>query len=256
MATFQGGAVDSSVSAQADGLLQRPQLVRPLVVSLTPATQSRTLDASRDYVITVPAGTVFTHPVTITGGHNVVLENSVIRYAAPPGAALNWRARGLYLTNQTGVMWVSGLDIRGPLSEGIDLSQRQPRAAVVLRDIRIDLVTGSYDTNHADLLQTWAGPDRLVVAGFQGSSSYQGMFLKPNDLWQAGPKPSYFVLRDVDLDVSTGRYALWTDGFGAFPLETRNTTVRPNPERPSRDSWLWPKPSTGDTTWQKVVARL
>jgi hypothetical protein len=220
---------------------------------MTPANQNVVLNDARDYVITIPAGTVFTKPVTIQGGHNVVLENSVLRYAAPAGASADWMARGLYLTGQTGTMWVNDLQIRGPLSEGIDLAERSPGSTVVLRNIAVDPVSGTYETNHADVLQTWAGPDKLVVDGLTGTSDYQGMFLEPNDLFVDGPKPTFFSLSNVRLDVSTGYYALWTDGFGAFPLATSNVSVVYNPERPNRGSWLWPKPSTGDTTWNDVI---
>ena len=243
---------DASVSSRATALMVRPKQTNPLRVALTPATQGLRLSATRDYVVTIPQGTVFTHPVTIAGGHNVILENSVLQYVRPVGASPSWTVRGLYLTDQTGVMWVKGLQVRGPLSEGIDLSQKQPHAAVVLLDVALDTVTGSVSTNHADLLQTWAGPDRLVVSNFEGSSTYQGMFLKPRDAWAEGPPPSFFSLRDVRLDVSTGHYALWTEGYDAFPVEVRDVVVRPNPTRPSRDAWLWPKPSTGDTTWRAV----
>jgi hypothetical protein len=148
-------------------------------------------------------------------------------------------------------MWVSNLRIRGPLSEGIDLSQKK-KAAVVLRSIAIDPVHGSKDTNHADLLQTWAGPDRLVVDGLTGTSDFQGIFLQPADTWD-GPDPRFLVLRHIDMDVSKGIYALSSFAHGAYPVLGDDITVKYNPARPSRDQWLWPKPSTGDTTWAKVV---
>jgi hypothetical protein len=243
----------SAVLQKASALLPRPTLSTPIVASLTPANQGVVLNNARDYVITIPDGTVFTQPVTIQGGHNVVIENSVLRYAAPAGAAADWMARGLYLTGQTGTMWVNNLQIRGPLSEGIDLAERAPGSTVVLRNIAVDPVSGTYETNHADVLQTWAGPDKLVVDGLTGTSNYQGMFLEPNDLFADGPKPTFFSLSNVKLDVSTGYYALWTDGYGAFPLATFNVSVVYNPAHPSRNSWLWPKPSTGDTTWNDVL---
>jgi hypothetical protein len=246
----------STLTAAATALLPKPTLVAPIARALTPASPGITLDTTRDYVITIPSGSVFTKPVTILGGHNVVLEAAVLRYAAPAGSPADWTVRGLMLKGQTGVMWIRDLQIRGPLAEGIDLEQKAPGAAVVLRDIAIDQVSGTYETNHADLLQTWAGPDKLVVDGLSGSSNYQGMFLRPNDLWADGPTPTLFALSNVTIDVSTGYYALWTDGFGAFPLTVSNVQVRPNPARPSRDAWLWPKPSTGDTTWVDVVGLL
>lgn len=243
------------VDAMAAALLPRPVLVNPVTQTINPTWTSMTLDVTRDYVIKVKPGAVLSKPVTLVGGRNVVIESQVLRYAAPVGAAADWKVRGLLLKGATGTTWVRDLQIRGPLAEGIDLDQRAPRSTVVLRDIAIDKVSGSYAGNHADLLQTWAGPDRLVVDGLTGSSDYQGMFLRPTDAWADGPMPSFFSLRNISMDLSTGYYALWSDGYGAFPIAVRNVSVRPNPARPGRDAWLWPKPSTGDTTWQAVSSR-
>lgn len=247
-------ASTETVDEQATALLARPALNAPVLKALTPAAPVLSLDPTRDYVVSIPTGAVFTRPAAIVGGHNVVLESATLRYAAPAGAPADWIVRGLFLKAQTGVMWVNGLQIRGPLAEGIDLEQRAPDATVVLHNIAIDQVSGTYDTNHADLLQTWAGPAKLVVDGFTGSSNYQGMFLKPNDLWADGPRPAFFSLSNLTLDVSTGYYALWTDGFEAFPMSIRNVSIKSNPARTSRNAWLWPKPSTGDTTWSTVLA--
>jgi hypothetical protein len=242
------------MDAQALPLLTRPALVAPETKSLTPQAPVLELDPARDYVVQVPVGSVFTTGAAIVGGHNVVLENAVLLYAAP--AALTPTAetgvRGLFLKGQTGVMYVNGLQIRGTLNEGIQLDQKAPGAAVVLRGVAIDPVRGTEADWHADLLQTWAGPAKLVVDDFTGTSNYQGMFLRPNQLWETGPKPDFFWLRNVHLDVSTGFYALWTDGFGAFPLQATGVTVKPRSS--DRDQWLWPKPSTGDTTWSEVTA--
>ena len=243
----------TAMDAQALPLLERPALTNPITLQITPAApEVKNLDPNQDYIVTVAPG-IYTKNAKIWGGHNVVLENAVLVYASPTAAqpTKDVGVRGLYLTGQTGVMYVNGLQIRGTLNEGIQLSETEPGATVVLRNIAIDPVTGSEDTWHADLLQTWAGPAKLVVDGFTGTSNFQGMFLTPNQKWN-GPKPEFFWLRNVHLNVALGRYALWTDGFGAFPLQTTDVTVKPRSE--NRDQWLWPKPSTGDTTWQNVTA--
>ena len=249
-----GGSTTSREAAanrEADRLLARPRLTRPTTVTLTPATSHVSLDPRRDYVLRIPPGTVLTEPLTIRGGNDVVLEDAVVLYAPPRGAAPGWLARGLYLGNQTGVMWVSNLQIRGPLSEGVDLSQKKG-GSVVLRDVDIDPVRGSQQTNHADVLQTWAGPRRLVVDGLRGTSTFQGVFLQPHDTWD-GPDPDFVVLRNVHLDVTHGRYALSNYARSDYPVVADGITVQYNPSRPSRDQWLWPKPSTGDRTWARVV---
>lgn len=243
------GAADAVV--QADKLLVRPVLTTPTTITMSSGTSYVSMDPARDYIIKIKAGTVFPKPLTLTGGRNVVFEDAVMQYAAPVGAEPGWLARGLYLVDQTGVMWVSNLQIRGPLSEGIDLSQKKG-ASVVLRNIAVDPVYGSQDGHHADVLQTWAGPGRLVVDGLTGTSSFQGVFLQPADTWD-GPDPDFIVLRNIDLDVSQGIYALSSYAHGAYPIVATGIDVKYNPARPSRDQWLWPKPSTGDTTWANVV---
>jgi hypothetical protein len=184
-----------------------------------------------------------------------LIEPGELRYAPPAGAPLTWPERRLYLKGHTRMARVSGQSIRGPLNEGINLDQRVPKAVVVLRDIAVDPVHGSEDGHHADLLQTWAGPDKLVVDRFTGTSDYQGFFLTPNQQFRTGPKPSYVWLRGVDLDLRLGYYALWVDQQQRFPVYVRDTTVARNPTRMARDRWLWPKPSTGDRTWANVVGR-
>ena len=236
---------------QADLLLTRPALTAPTTFTMSSGTSYVNLDPARDYVIAIKPGTVFTRPLSIVGGRNVVFENAVMQYAPPVGAEPGWIVRGLYLVDQTGVMWVDNLQIRGPLSEGIDLSQKKG-AAVVLRNIAVDPVYGSQATNHADVLQTWAGPGRLVVDGLTGTSNFQGVFLQPADTWD-GPDPEFIVLRNIHIDVSTGIYAFSSYAEGAYPIVADDITVKYNPLRPSRDQWLWPKPSTGDTTWANVV---
>jgi hypothetical protein len=243
----------AKADAEATQLLKPPVLDHPVVRTIAAGHTSLKLDPARDYVLRISPGAVLTKSVTVVGGHNVVLESGTLRYAPPAGASPTWTVRGLYLKGQTGTMYVQGLTIQGPLDEGINLDQREPGAVVVLRDITVDLVHGTKGGHHADLLQTWAGPSKLVVDGFTGSSTYQGFFLRPNQRFQQGSRPTFFYLRKVDLDVRTGAYALWTDGHNAFPLHVRSTTVAVNPTRGSRDEWLWPKPSTGDKTWSAVT---
>lgn len=236
---------------RADELLVRPVLTTPTTITMSSGTSYVSMDPARDYIIKIKPGTVFPRPLSLVGGRNVVFEDAVMQYAPPLGADPDWLVRGLYLVDQTGVMWVSNLQIRGPLSEGIDLSQKKG-ASVVLRNIVVDPVSGSQDGHHADVLQTWAGPGRLVVDGLTGTSNFQGVFLQPADTWD-GPDPDFIVLRNIHLDMSQGIYALMSYAHGAYPIVATDISVKYNPIRPSRDQWLWPKPSTGDTTWANVI---
>src|SRR4051812_41902591 len=61
----------SSLDQQAAPLLNRPALVNPLTVTITPTVPVVILNNARDYVVTVAAGAVFNREVAISGGHNV-----------------------------------------------------------------------------------------------------------------------------------------------------------------------------------------
>ena len=256
--TGSDGTAWAQARAQADAdarsLLRRPALQSPAVVTLSPLDPVLALEDGRDHIVRIPPGAVFHRGVEILGGRNVVVEPGTLTYV-PPLTELDWRARGLYLKGQTGTTYVSGLTIRGPLKEGINLDQRAPEAVVVLRDITVDPVIGSEGGHHADLLQTWAGPWKLVVDGFTGASTYQGFFLTPNKKFRTGHRPAYFWFNRVQLDVRVGNYALWVDDDQRFPVWVRNTEVVRNPTRLPRDRWLWPQPSSGDRTWANVVGR-
>ena len=243
----------TALDGKAEPLLERPTLVNPLVRELSPGTPGITLDPTRDYVVRVRAGSVFRSMITIKGGRNVVFENAVLQYDPALAGSIDLMPRAVMLAGQTGVMWIKNLQIRGPVKEGIQMEQKAPGVAVVLQDIAIDpLIGGTYAGWHSDLLQTWAGPSKLVVDGFTGSSDYQGFFLKPNQLFLEGPKPEFFWFRDVALDISKGYFALWTDGFGAYPVQTTNVVVKAYST--DRNKWLYPQPKTGDTTWAGVLA--
>jgi hypothetical protein len=225
-------------------LWDRPTLRDPITVVADAGHRDLRLDVTRDYLITLTAGAnSIPGGLSISGGHNVVIDGGHI--AVPDAGG------GLVLQGQTGVAWVHDLRISGPeLMEGIDLDQRVPDATVVLRNVLVDAVHGSAATNHADLLQTWAGPARLLVDGFTGSTDYQGFFLIPNQHF-TGPEPRFFDLRHVDID-DRGGYAMWRGSGSAWPLYLDDVHVRPNPAKPGRDQWLWPKPSTGDASWAAV----
>jgi hypothetical protein len=220
-----------------------PTLHDPETILLTRANGHMTLDPHRDYVIECPSGpdNMPSAPV-IAGGHNVILDGCNINIARKVG--------GLEVADQTGTMWIHNLHISGSkLTQGIDL--QEPTGTVVMRDVLVDLVHGSYTTNHAELIQSWAGPRRLLIDGFTGSTTYQGFFLLPNQFFR-GPQPRIFDFRHVDIDDSMGAYALWRGG--SFPLHLQDVYVRPNPQRLWRGWWLWPKPSDVPGSWGAVVA--
>ena len=217
-----------------------PQLDDPVTVVLAPGRTSLKLDMARDYLVRLPATPLDTSDgVSIYGGHDVVLVGGEIRT----------RGRGLYLRDQTGTVHVEGVRLSGAgATEGINLDQRRG-ATVQLQNIAVETVTGSYSGTHADVLQTWAGPELLRVDRLEGSSTYQGLFLDPHKFHD--DSPALFDLRNTVLRDAGGRsaYLLWQSG--RFPISTQDVTVVPNPGKAFPGQVLWEKQGQG--TWDRVL---
>jgi hypothetical protein len=227
------------------GSLEPPKLADPETIQLDGSDTSIVLEPGRDYVLELPGDGPVDVPkaVRVDGGRNVVMVGGTINVTEAEG--------GLTLVNQTGTVHVEGVRITGPrLQEGIDLAQSRG-ATVQLQNVHVATVHGSQEGHHADLLQTWAGPRRLYVDGFVGSTTYQGFFLLPNELYD-GPPPELVSLRNVYIDASDGVYVLWRAEQAGFPLRVEDVFVEPNRRLGGRDQWLWPKPSTGDRSWREV----
>lgn len=224
-----------------------PRMRHPTVIDLTSKSTSLQLDPRTDYVLRLPRGHALDIPsaLEISGGHNVVMIGGTINVERPVGV--------MQLTDQTGTVHIEGVRFTGRhLTQGIDLSEAKG-AVVELEHVYFSTVYGSFTTNHAELIQSWAGPRRLLVDGLVGSTTYQGLFLLPNQHYN-GPAPQLFDLRNVYIDDSRGAYALWLQTAPRVPLHLSGVYVRPNPQRPQRDWWLWPKPSSGARTWAGVHA--
>jgi hypothetical protein len=232
-----------------------PALSHPITIELTAFNSVLALSQSHDYVLQCPSGGLsLSAALNVWGGHNVVLENCDIELSDP-----GWAAR---FSDQSGTLWVEGVRFGGSeLTGGVQL--QEPGATVVLRDVLFDRVNGSLSTNHAELIQTWAGPARLLIDGLTGSTTYQGLFLEPNQYY-SGPPPTVFDLRHIDIDDSQGAYALWladvtgsppSDASGAIlTWNVEDVYVVPNPARTWSGWWLWPKPETSDPTWAGAIS--
>ena len=233
-----------------------PTLVNPKTINVTAAT-NLALPQNQDYILQCPTGTmVLTDTFKVWGGHNVVLQNCNFELSIS-----GWAGK---FQNQAGTLWMhdvhfGGLDLTG----GLQL--QEPGATVVMRDVLFDTVYGSQSTNHAELIQTWSGPARLLIDGLSGSTTYQGLFLLPNQYnYSTGPAPTVFDMRNISIDDTQGAYAMWlgdvhgapalNQGAGIATFNVANVFVNPNPARSWSGWWLWPKPSSGDPTWGGVSA--
>jgi hypothetical protein len=194
------------------------------------------LDYGKDYRIVLPSTPLkLADGLSISGGRNIVLT----------GGMIESNDRGLYLKNQTGTVHVEDLAITGQgLKEGIDLDQRLG-ATVQLRNIRIDTVHGSYESNHADVLQTWAGPMVLRIDGLTASTTYQGFFLLPRQ-FTPGANIGTWDFRNVNITATAGSgYLLWNDGA----TNINSTKVRVSKAGGVTTKMLWP----GSVAWPGVT---
>lgn len=168
---------------------------------LSDSNRSLTLNQSQDYIVECPPGQLdVSGKITIWGGHNVVFQDCDENVTNQSG---DWAG---YLEDQTGTLWVHDVHFGGAhLTGGIQL--QEPGATVVMRDVLFDTVNGSYSTNHAECVQTWSGPARLLIDGLQCSTTYQGLFLLPNQ-WDSTTLETTWDFRNVQVD-GVGAYDLW-----------------------------------------------
>jgi hypothetical protein len=204
-----------------------PALDDPETIRVTDEENDYTLEDGRDYEIVLPDEPLrLRDGLRLNGGRNVVLI----------GGRIEAEERGLYLRDQTGTVHVEGLSIGGEgLKEGINLAQTLG-ATVQLQNISVDMVTGSYEGWHADLLQTWAGPRVLLVDGFSGTTGYQGFFLTPfkfhNEIPQLWDLRRVIIRGDTD-----AAYLLWTEKEAPW-VTTSDVAVHPA-ERKERSDVIW-----------------
>jgi hypothetical protein len=227
-----------------------PTLVNPTVITLSATNYNLALPQTKDYILQCPNGPIaLPRTLSVWGGHNVVIEHCDFEVDA------NWVA---YLHNTAGTLWVDDVHFGGTnLTGGVQL--QEPGATVVMRDVLFDTVYGSYATNHAELIQTWSGPSRFLIDGLTGATTYQGLFLLPNQ-WDNATVETQWDFRNIDIDDTRGAYALYvSDQNGAFPLNLESVYVDPNPARTWRGWWLWgfggqDSNTAGQGTWAGVIA--
>lgn len=224
-----------------------PSLVNPLEVTVNECHRSLKLDKTKDYVIRMP-NPITTGGVSIWGGHNVVLIGGEINITDPKASP----GRGLYIQAATGTFHLEGVLITGTsnyLGEGIDVAMREPGSMLQIENVRVATCYGARETNHADVIQTWAGPPTLRIDRLTGYSTYQGFFLLPN---QHEPKEELKLFDFRHLNLVAGGYALWWQEKPPIPLHLEDVWVKPmfDPKR-WPDLVLWPKGSS-QSVWKGV----
>jgi hypothetical protein len=219
-----------------------PELTNPTVVKLVPGNFNPQLTPGRDYILKLPEDAPLNAPggVTITGGRNVVLIGGEIH--VPYNPAANGEARrGLYLRAQTGTVHVEGVRLTGDLGDGITLSE--PHAYVQIQNVYVDQISArdrvGYTDTHPDLIQSWAGPMRLRVDRFTGTTDYQGFFLDANQTAML-TSPEELSLSRVDLHARNGgSYMLWLGRRCHADIDCPSVAL---PEAWLDDVWVEPNP--------------
>jgi Concanavalin A-like lectin/glucanases superfamily len=200
-------ATSGTAAAQASPVTywDQPALVNPTTIAVSDTNRTLNLQSTQDYIVECPTGAVqLSGKLTVWGGHNVVFQNCNEDVTNPTG---DWAAD---FQNQTGTLWIHDVHFGGAhLTGGIQL--QEPGATVVLRDVLFDQVNGSYSTNHAECIQTWSGPDRFLIDGLTCNTTYQGLFLQPNQY--GGATPTVWDFRNVDI-YGQGAYDLWLADVG------------------------------------------
>jgi hypothetical protein len=246
-------AVWRNVTDDPDGRLRfaPPPLEDPIEIEISEENAGLELDDGRDYVLRMPSRPLEVRGgLRVRGGRNVVLIGGEIHHPVWYEGAPARANRGLLLADQTGIVHIEGLLISGALSEGIDLSEPAARA-VQLQNVRIEAVEGTRGSNHADVIQTWAGPRSLRIDGLSGSTNYQGLFLLPT---QHAPLDGQIDidLSRVDISASgTSGYLYWADAPD-LAVEVTDVYAVPSGDE-GREALLWWPSDQSTDPWRDVV---
>jgi hypothetical protein len=209
------------------------------VLSFPEGAKSVVLDLTKDYVLVLPSTRplVNTHGLTISGGRNIVIIGGTVDVREGVGTV----RRGMYLKDVTpnGTTYIEGVRFTsstvGSLTEGIDLAAAG--AKVVLQNITFDgSMQGSQATNHADIIQAWAGPRVLQVDGLSATTQYQGLFLLPNQ-HNTAPVADWSLNR-MSLSGARVGYLLWRDN-GSYAIRTSDVYLSGSQ---IANGGLWPSP--------------
>jgi hypothetical protein len=228
------------------GTWSPPRMTGATTIQLSTDRAWYPLDRDRDYILKLPPGGYTRGGLTIDGGRNVTLIGGHI-WVPETGARQLAARRGLLLVNQRGTVHVEGVQIDGPgLSEGIQLGQ--PFGSTVqLEDIFIGYVRArdrvNFTDNHPDLVQTWAGPKRLLIDGLSGTTDFQGLFLEPVSAVcsTAACQPSQtpgrtWDLRNIDIKgTSSARVLFWK--ASDFPISQANLWAKTSGRSPHASVW-------------------
>lgn len=221
-----------------------PPLVDPIVVHVPTSYYGATFPTNRDVLLVMP-NEVRWGKINVVGGHNVRLIGGA--------TVLNIESRAtgvMRFSGQSGSVFIEGteIDVNGHSDDGIDVAgSRAPPYTlfpdVYIENCRITGLNGTYETNHADIIQTQGSIGRLFIDRVTGQSNYQAITIPPQF-----PIKSASISR-VNLSYGPGgqrwTYLLW--------LLDPHTHEVPYPVRLS-DVWI--KPRSGQDVAHAVAPWL
>jgi hypothetical protein len=212
-----------------------PALTAPTTIAVGQGDQSLTLDKAKDYILNLGSAT-HRGALWINGGRNVVVKGGTI--ALP---ASSTRTTAMSIANSVGTVHVEGVLFDGSAHEMDAVQIVAPAAIVQLENIRASGITGTFDTNHSDIVQPWGGVAKLRIDHLTADSNYQGIFTRPDE----GVIGSV-ELQNVDLAfnnakaTSSGGYLLWmTSDCTMAPTTLSNVYIAPRLGT-SLGSAVWP----------------
>jgi hypothetical protein len=229
-----------------------PTLVNPTTIEVTPALGGLKLDSTRDYILRMPSVPyVRKGGLSINGGRRVVIVGGEVHHPQRWDDA-SQSNRGIYLQGQSEHVHIEGLRVSGYVREGVNISKAG--AVVSFQNCYFDdIIETDRDGHHGDVIQSWAGPRELLIDGLVARTTYQGILVQPWDVGGvANGKWERWELHRCYMGYSNGpgagaAYLYWQSDKGntgaslVQPVISGEVYGNPNPEKPTRDQWLWPK---------------
>lgn len=151
-----------------------PELVNPITIQLGTGNTLTTMDQTKDYIIKLPATKKIGY-TWLNGGRNVVIIGGHV--TTPSGLTGTSERRAFYIKDNQGIVHIEGVLIDssgGGEQDAFAISAAN--STVQLQNIRVENLMGTYNTEHADIIQPWGGVKELRVDRMTGSTNYQGFY--------------------------------------------------------------------------------
>jgi len=158
------------------------------------------LDVGTDYLLVWP-DTPLRSGVQIVGGRNIAsfgghIQPTTLNSPGQRGVQIHGGASG----NSNRLIHIEGLLINGEINEGVNIDLNGGlNVEIHLSNMLIGSSSrplhGTYSGHHADLVQWWNGPHKLMIDGLTGYTDYQGFMMQPHQFApynnRTSPAPSF-----------------------------------------------------------------